>query len=57
VSKESNDDDDASHGKLLTHSPELSVNPTSRDIWQQLRGMDEGVRILRISISDTSTDL
>jgi hypothetical protein len=42
--------DDVSWGKLLTCLPELSDNPTSRDIWEQVGGMDEGVRILHISI-------
>jgi hypothetical protein len=37
-------------GKLLTCPPEISGNPTSRDIWKLVGGMDEGVRILRISI-------
>jgi hypothetical protein len=36
------DDDDSSWGKLLTCPPELSGNPTSRDIWEQVRGMNEG---------------
>jgi hypothetical protein len=49
--------DDGSWGKLLTRSPELSGNPTSRDIWDRVGGMDEGVRIFHISIFDTSTDL
>jgi hypothetical protein len=49
--------DDASWGKLLTHPPELSGSPTSRDIWEQVGGMDEGVRILYISISDVSINL
>jgi hypothetical protein len=38
---------DASWGKLLTHPPELSGNPTSRAIWEQVGRMDE-VRILPI---------
>jgi hypothetical protein len=41
------DDDDAGWGKLLSCPPELSGNPTSRDIWERV-GM--GVRILLISI-------
>jgi hypothetical protein len=44
------DDDDDGLGKLLTRPPELSGNPISRDIWEQVGGMHEGVRILRISI-------
>jgi hypothetical protein len=44
------DDDDASWGRLLTHPSELSGNPTSRDILEQVGRMDEGVIILRISI-------
>jgi hypothetical protein len=28
--------------------PELSGSPTSRDIWEQVGGMDERVRILHI---------
>jgi hypothetical protein len=47
---ENHGDDDASWRKLLTHPPELSGSPTSRDIWEQVEGMDEGVRILHISI-------
>jgi hypothetical protein len=47
---ESHGDDDAGGGKLLTRAPELSGNATSRDIWKQVGGMDEGVRILPISI-------
>jgi hypothetical protein len=42
--------EDAGWVKLLTRPPELSGNPTIRDIWEQVGGMDEGVRILRISI-------
>jgi hypothetical protein len=51
------DDDDAGWGKLPTRPPELCGSPTNRDIWEQVGGMDEGVRILRISIWDTSTHL
>jgi hypothetical protein len=40
--------DDAGWEKLLTHPPQLSGNPTSRDIWKRLGGMGEGVRILCI---------
>jgi hypothetical protein len=50
-------DDDASWEKLLTHPPELSGNPTIRDIWERVGEMDEGVTISHISILDTSTDL
>jgi hypothetical protein len=39
---------DAGWGKLLTCPPELSGRPTSRVIWEQVEGMDEGVRILPI---------
>jgi hypothetical protein len=28
--------DDTGWGKLLTHPPELSGNPPSRDIWEQV---------------------
>jgi hypothetical protein len=44
------DDDDASWRSLLTDPPELSGNPTSRDILEQVGRMDEGVIILHISI-------
>jgi hypothetical protein len=51
VSVESHGDDgDANWGKLLTHPLELSGNPTSRDIWERLREMEEGERILHIGI-------
>jgi hypothetical protein len=43
-------DDDAGWEKFLTHAPELSGNPTSRDIWERVGGMHEGVRILLISV-------
>jgi hypothetical protein len=42
-------DDDAGWGKFLTRPPELSGNPTSRDIYEQGGGID-GVIILFISI-------
>jgi hypothetical protein len=41
-------EDDAGWGKLLTRPPELSGNPNSRVIWEQIGGMDEGMRILPI---------
>jgi hypothetical protein len=41
---------------LLTRTPALCGNPTSRDIWGRIGGMDEGLRISQISIWDTSTD-
>jgi hypothetical protein len=44
------DDDDAGWGKVLTRSPELCGNPISRGIWERVGGINEGVRILRISI-------
>jgi hypothetical protein len=53
----SHGDDDVGWEKLLTYPQELSSSPTSRVTWEQVGGMDEGVRILRISICDTSTDL
>jgi hypothetical protein len=43
-------DDDAGWVKVLTRSPELSGNPISRGIWERVGGINEGVRILRISI-------
>jgi hypothetical protein len=58
VSVESHvDDDDGSWGKFLIRPSELSDNPTNRDIWERVGGMDTGVRIFVISILDTSTDL
>jgi hypothetical protein len=42
---ESNGDDDAGWGKLLTRPPELSGSHTSRDIWERVEGIDERVRI------------
>jgi hypothetical protein len=44
------DDDDGSWGKLLTHPPELSGNPTRRDIRKWAGRMEEGVGILLINI-------
>jgi hypothetical protein len=50
VSVESrSDDDDTGWEKLLNRPPELSSNPTSRDIWERVGGMD-GVKIFPISI-------
>jgi hypothetical protein len=57
VSMESHGDDYAGQGKSLTLPSNICGNPTSRDIWEQVGGMDKGVRILHISIFDTSTDL
>jgi hypothetical protein len=57
VNVESHGDGNAGRGKLLTRPLELSGNPTSRDIWERVEGMDEGVRTSGISIFDTSTDL
>jgi len=51
VSVESHEDDDAGWGKLLTHPPELSGNPISRDIWEKVEGMDKEVRIC-VSVSE-----
>jgi hypothetical protein len=39
VSMDSGGGDDAGWEKLLTHPPQLSGNPTSRDIWKRLGGM------------------
>jgi hypothetical protein len=50
-------DDDTGWGKLLTCPPELSGNPTSRDIWKRVGGMDKEMIISRISIFDTSVDI
>jgi hypothetical protein len=47
---ESHAGDDDGCGKLLTSPPELSGSPTSLNIWEQIGGMDKGVRILPISI-------
>jgi hypothetical protein len=44
-------------GKLLTRPPDLSGNSTSRDIWERVGEMDDGLRILQISIWHTSKDL
>jgi hypothetical protein len=49
VSVESHGEYDAGWGKLI-HPPELSGNPTSRDILERIGGMDEEVRILLFSI-------
>jgi hypothetical protein len=57
VESRGDDDDDTGWGKLLTRPPELSGNTTNRNDRERIGGMDEGVRILRISIWDTSTDL
>jgi hypothetical protein len=45
--------DNVGWGKLLTRPPELSGNPTSKNIWGRVGRMDEGVRISRISIFDS----
>jgi hypothetical protein len=50
VDSHDDDDDNAGCGKLLTRSPELSGTPSNRDIWEQVGGMVEEVRILRISL-------
>jgi hypothetical protein len=50
VNMESHGDDDTDWGKL-TRLPEFSGNLISTDIWEQVGEMDEGVRILHISIS------
>jgi hypothetical protein len=50
VSVESHGDDEAGWGEYLTRPPELCGSPTSRNIWKQAVGMEEGVRILHISI-------
>jgi hypothetical protein len=42
------DDDNGYRGKLLTRPSELTGNPTSRVIWEQGGGMDEGMRTLPI---------
>jgi hypothetical protein len=47
VSADSHGYDDAGWGKLACLR-ELSGNPASRNIWERVGGMDEGVRILRI---------
>jgi hypothetical protein len=51
VRVESHGDDDAGWGKLLTRPQELSGNPTSRDIWERVGGIDEGVRFC-LSVSE-----
>jgi hypothetical protein len=42
-------DDDDGWGKRLTDPPDISGNPTSRNIWERVGGMDEEVIILHIS--------
>jgi hypothetical protein len=42
-------DDDSVWGKLLTHTLELSGNPTRRYIWERVERTDKGVRISHIS--------
>jgi hypothetical protein len=54
VTVDSHGDDGAGWGTLLTRPPELSGKLTSRGIWNRVEGMEEEVRILRIS---TSKDL
>jgi hypothetical protein len=51
------DDDDAVWAKLLTPPSEHSGSPTSRGILERVGGMDEGVKISRVNIFDTSTDV
>jgi hypothetical protein len=50
MSVESHGDDASDWEKLLTRPPELSGNTTSRDIWERVGEIHEGVRILAISI-------
>jgi hypothetical protein len=57
VSTKSHGVNDAGWGKLLTRPSELSGNLISRNIWEQVGGMDEGVKILHISICDMSSDI
>jgi hypothetical protein len=57
VENHTDDDDDAGWKKLLTRPPDFFGNPISRDIWEQVGGMEHGMRILHISIRDISTDL
>jgi hypothetical protein len=44
------DDDDAGWAILLIRPPELSGSLTGSDIWERVGGVEERVRILRISI-------
>jgi hypothetical protein len=44
------DDDDSGGWGKLTRPPELSNSLTSRVMWEQVGVMDEGVRMLPISI-------
>jgi hypothetical protein len=48
--------DDAVWRKLLTRPTELSGSPASRDIWEEIGGMNERVRIFHVDIWDTSTN-
>jgi hypothetical protein len=57
VSVESHGNDYAVCGKTPESPPELSGNPTGRDIWERVAGTDDGVGILCISIWDMSMDL
>jgi hypothetical protein len=45
VRVDSHGGDDVGWGKHLTRQPKLSGSPTSRDIWERVGGMDEGVKI------------
>jgi hypothetical protein len=42
-------DDDAGWRELLTPPPKLPGNSTSRDIWEEVRGMDEREFCLSVS--------
>jgi hypothetical protein len=50
-------DDDVGWGKPLTRQPKLSGSSTSRDIWERVGGMDEGVKIAYSVSEILSTDL
>jgi hypothetical protein len=47
------DDDDGGWEEPITRPPELSGNPTRRDMWERVGGMDKEVGISNISIFGT----
>jgi hypothetical protein len=50
VTVDSHGDEDVGWGKPLTRPLQLSGNPESRDIWERVGEIGEGVRISRVRL-------